>query len=184
MSGQPPDRPGVQQRLDAVPLPVFFLAVAVIGGLAGATVQALTDGAVDIRALVVRVLLFAVVLTWLAARQRRRTAGATPGAGTAVAVAASTRTGMLPADADPAVWRPVLARKRQLAVRGRWLGPAVFGGLAAVSVVLAVLLGSPGWGLIAVGWAALGAVGPLGSARTVRRIDALLDQLDCPTGPG
>jgi hypothetical protein len=173
-----PDEPGLQHRLDALPLPVFFVVAAVVGGLAGAGLAALTDGRVDVAALVVRAALFAVVLTWLAARQRRRTG--TPGMG--ATVGAATRRGTLPVDADPAVWRPALEEQRRTALRARWLGPVFFGSLVAAAVVLAVLLRSPAWAFIAAGGAVLGAIGPLGAARTRRRVDGLLAQLDARSG--
>jgi hypothetical protein len=176
MSG--PDGAGLQQRLDALPLPVFFVVAAVVGGLGGAGLAALTEGQVDVPALVLRAVLFAVVLTWLAARQRRRAGSPRVGA----AVGASTRRGTLPVDADPAVWRPALEEQRRTALRARWLGPVVFGSLVAVAVVLAVLLESPAWAFIAAGGAVLGALGPLGAARTLRRVDGLLTQLDARSG--
>ncbi|SDY18060.1 hypothetical protein SAMN05661080_02594 [Modestobacter sp. DSM 44400] len=179
VSEPPADRPGPQERLDALPLPVFFGAVAVVGGLAGAGVERATQGSVDLSALAVRVVLFAVVLTWLAARQRRRTSGAQESA----AMGAAIRHGALPADADPAVWRPALERQRSASVRGRRVGPVVFGVLAVGSVVVAVLLSSHGWSLTAAGWAVLGALGPLGSARNLRRVDVLLEEPDRRPGP-
>jgi hypothetical protein len=172
------DRPGLQQRLDALPLPAFFAVAAVVGGLGGAGLAELTQGRVDVPALVVRAALFAVVLTWLAARQRRRTGSPRVGA----AVGAATRSGTLPADADPAVWRPALEEQHRAALRARWLGPVVFGSLAVAAVVLAVLLGSTAWAFIAAGGAVLGAIGPLGAARTLRRVDGLLAQLDARSG--
>jgi hypothetical protein len=80
------------------------------------------------------------------------------------------------------VWRPALEQQRRSAVRGRRLGPLVFGALAVVSVVLAVALGSAGWWLIAAAWAVLAALSPLGSARTIRRVDGLLGQLGDRSG--
>jgi hypothetical protein len=174
VSGQPADRPGLQQRLDALPLPLFFVVFAIVVGLAGAALDAVPDGHVDVSALAVRVLLFSVVFTWLAARRRRRTGGARVGA----AVGAASRRGTLPADADPAVWRPALEAQRRTALRSRRLGPAVFGPLAVGAVALAVLLGSPAWGFIAAGAAALVVLGPVGARRGVDRVDALLAQLD------
>jgi hypothetical protein len=166
-----PGGPGLQQRLDALPLPVFFVVVAVVGGLAGVVLDVLGDRTVDVAALAVRVVLFAGLLTWLAARQRRRGAGPGP------AIGAGLRSGTLPAGADPAVWRPALEQQRRGAVRGRRLGPAVFGGLAVVSVVPAIVLGSVGWWLIAAAWGVLAVLSPLGSTRNVRRVDGLLGQL-------
>jgi hypothetical protein len=173
-----PDGPGLQHRLHALPLPVFFVGAAVVGGLAGAGLGALTDGRVDVPALVLRAVLFAVVLTWLAARQRRRTGSPRVGA----AVGAATRSGTLPVDADPAAWRPALEEQRRAALRARWLGPVVFGSLAVAAAVLAVVLGSPAWAFIAAGGAVLGAIGPLGAARTLRRVDGLLAELDARSG--
>jgi hypothetical protein len=173
-----PEGPALQDRLDALPLPVFFAGAAVVGGLAGAGLAALTDGRVHVAALVLRAVLFAVVLTWLAARQRRRTGGPRVGA----SVGAATRSGTLPADADPGVWRPALEEQRRAALRARWLGPVVFGSLAVAAVVLAVVLGSAAWAFIAAGGAVLAGIGPLGAGRTLRRVDGLLSALDARSG--
>jgi len=117
-------------------LPVYFLIVAVAWWAVGLLLEVLQHPAeVDSTYLVIRTigaLIFGGVMTAIMGARRRRNGGRAA----AQEVHRAFRSGELPADADPATWRPAVEWRLQQARRTRWL-IVLFGVLfAGIGVLL------------------------------------------------
>lgn len=118
---------------------------------------------------------FGGVMTAVSARQRRRSGGIE----NITKIHRSLTTGIVPEDAEPAIWIPVLQRRRRQNRQARWLNPLGFGLFTLLGVYL--LTQEPGdpvvWILPAF-FLAAGILTVVLVPRTIRRIDALLAQLE------
>ncbi|OUE21927.1 hypothetical protein BFL34_00398 [Clavibacter michiganensis] len=119
-------------------------------------------------------LFIAGVMTFVIARQRRRSGGAD----TMAEVTTSLKSRQLPPDADPAAWIPALEWRRRQSRRSMWLMPVLVAVLVAMGVAAVVLSpGSPAGWIIVVVFLALGIVTVVQARRALPRIDDLLRQL-------
>jgi len=117
---------------------------------------------------------FGGVMTALVAWQRRRSGGA----GTLVQINKAIKTGIVPEDAEPAIWVPALETRRRQNERARWLNPAIFGLFTILGIWLItqeptdVVL----WALIAF-FIAIAIFSVIQVPKTVKKIDVILAQL-------
>lgn len=118
---------------------------------------------------------FGGVMTAVSARQRRRSGGIE----NITKINRSLKTGIVPEDAEPAIWIPVLQRRLRQNRQARWMNPLVFGLFTLLGVYL--LTQEPGqvipW-IITVFFVAAGVLTVVLVPRTIRRINALLAQLE------
>jgi peptidoglycan/LPS O-acetylase OafA/YrhL len=168
----------LSDRFQRAPLGILFLVLAavvfVVRGLVG---PLLLDDALSLGRTVgnlVSSLLIAGVMTFVIARQRRRSGGAD----TMADVTTSLKTRRLPLDADPATWIPALEWRRRQFRRSMWLMPVLVVVLIAMGVAAIVLVPeSPAGWIIVVAFLAVGTVSVVQARRTIPRIDDLLRQL-------
>ncbi|MBM7411097.1 membrane protein implicated in regulation of membrane protease activity [Clavibacter michiganensis] len=167
----------LSDRFQRAPLGIVFLVLAaivfVVRTLVGPLLldDALSPGRTI--ATLVSSLLIAGVMTFVVARQRRRSGGAD----TMADVTTSLKTRQLPLDADPAAWIPALEWRRRQFRRSLWLMPVLVVVLVAMGVAAALLVpGSPAGWIIVVVFLALGIVSVVQARRTIPRIDDLLRQ--------
>ncbi|MBF4624538.1 hypothetical protein [Clavibacter sp. VKM Ac-2872] len=168
----------LSDRFQRAPLGIVFLVLALtvflVRTLFGPLLldDALSPGRTV--ATLVSSLLIAGVMTFVVARQRRRSGGAH----TMAEVTTAVRTRQLPRDADPAAWIPALEWRRRQFRRSMWLMPVLVAVLVAMGGAAIVLApgSSAGW-IIVVVFLALGTVSVIQARRTIPRIDDLLSQL-------
>ena len=172
--------PPLLERMATAPLPVWFGLTAVGFGLVSWPLELVVSDSVDVGSLTTRALVFGALMSWFVWRQRQRQRQRPDGAGGGVPVAPALRSGELPADADPAMWGPVLAVQRAQFARAGRAGPLVFGAFAALAVLVALTGsgGARGWWLVAAGFVLLAAVSLAAVPRQLRRIDRLQRSLE------
>lgn len=168
----------LSDRFQRAPLGIVFLVLFLIVVVVRLLLEAvmLEDGLSLGRtiATVIGSLIMSGVLTFVVARQRRRSGGAD----TMAEVTTALKTHRLPVDADPATWIPALEWRRRQFRRSMWLMPVLVAVLVAMGVAAAVLIpDSPAGWIIVVVFLGLGAVSVVQARRTIPRIDDLLRQL-------
>lgn len=166
--------------LATAPLPVYFLFAAVSFGGVGYLLHFVIgpsheDGLDFLIGGVVYGLLMTAFIGW-----RRRRYG---GAQRSLQVGLAIKNGELPADADPAFWRPALARQERTFRRLRWIIPVEFGAFVALAVWLALTAG-PVWWIFAGFFVAFVVLGVVGTRRNMRKITALQHQLSARAAAG
>ncbi|WP_435092289.1 hypothetical protein [Clavibacter michiganensis] len=168
----------LSDRFQRAPLGIVFLVLAAVVIVVRILVESvlLEDGLTLGRTIanVIGSLIMSGVLTFVVARQRRRSGGAD----TMAEVTTSLKSQQLPRDADPAAWIPALEWRRRQFRRSLWLMPVLVVVLVAMGVAAAVLIpDSPAGWIIVVVFLVLGAVSVVQARRTIPRIDDLLRQL-------
>ncbi|WP_247649937.1 hypothetical protein [Clavibacter capsici] len=173
----------LSDRFQRAPLGIVFLVLAVVVFVVRTLIgPLLLDDALSLGRTIstlVSSLLIAGVMTFVVARQRRRSGGADAMA----EVTAALKTRRLPLDADPVVWIPALEWRRRQFRRSLWLMPVLVVVLVAMGVAAVALVpGSPaGWIIVGV-FLVLGVVSVEQARRTIPRIDDLLGQLRARDG--
>jgi|GEM_PF-3241153 len=108
------------------------------------------------------------------------------GRATAVAINRAVRAGALPADADPAVWLPVLVRRLEEARRWKLSNPLIFATVAVVGIGTAIAVRNAVYTAVMVGLVAVIIGTIIGSVATRRRreqsILALIEELEARRG--
>jgi hypothetical protein len=161
-----------RQRLAKAPLVVHFVYFSVAFGLVTWLIGELTGTTSTWRGRLIGDVLFGVLMTAFTAWQRRRDGGPEAQLDTAQAL----RSGRLPADADPQVWRNRLDRQERTQRRVRWIGPVEFGAFAVLGVWLALSQGVIWWVFAGV-FVLIGIGCVVASTRTLRRIYVLRGEL-------
>ncbi|RIJ10236.1 hypothetical protein DZF93_15870, partial [Clavibacter michiganensis subsp. insidiosus] len=173
----------LSDRFQRAPLGIVFLVLAatvfVVRTLIGPLLldDALSPGRMI--STLVSSLSIAGVMTFVIARQRRRSGGAD----TMAEVTTSLTSRQLPPDADPAAWIPALEWRRRQFRRSMWLMPVLVAVLVAMGVAAVVVSpDSPAGWIIVVAFLVLGAVSIVQARRALPRIDDLLGQLRARDG--
>lgn len=119
--------------------------------------------------------LFGGAMTAVVARQRRRDGGVE----TTAQITTALKTGSVPKGADASLWVPALEGRRRQNERAQWMNPIVFGVFTALSVWLAVQdpTAVVPWIFVAF-FVAIAVFSIVAAKRLVRKIDALLAQVD------
>jgi peptidoglycan/LPS O-acetylase OafA/YrhL len=172
----------LSDRFQRAPLGTVFLVLAVLVFVVRILVEALLldDGLSLGRAVATLVtsLLFAAVMTFVVARQRRRSGGTD----TMADVTTAVKERQLPPHADPGVWIPALEWRRRQFQRSLWLTPVLAVIAVAMGVAAVVLIPDSiaGW-IVVVAFVGLTVASVVQVRRTLPRIDDLLRQLRART---
>jgi hypothetical protein len=164
----------------ALPLPLLFLLAGAVWVAVQQAEQAFFETLITDRADLITTVLggvvFSGIITVSTAFRRRRVGGPA----TQRAIVAATRTGVLPAGADAAIWSPELARRRMQLRNGRVVSIVLFGLL--VVLIVAISIAPPkqiasGMALVAV-FGLLTALGWWDARRRLPKIERLLAGLN------